>query len=175
MAFYRFLDFELDPSRYELRRKGRNLRLEKIPQDLLILLVEKKGDLITREEIIERIWGKDVFVDSEAGINTAIRKIRQTLHDDPENPRLIQTVVGRGYRFLAPVTLVGESSAGLNEGSTITATLEKPVAANLRSGSSRIIWTAASLLVVFSLALLGANVRGWRDWLLGRSRPVAIH
>ncbi len=110
MAFYRFLDFGLDSSRYELRRQGRNLRLEKIPMDLLILLLEKNGDLATREEIIESIWGKDVFVDSEAGINTAIRKIRQTLHDDPENPRFIQTVVGRGYRFLARVTLADVTS-----------------------------------------------------------------
>ena len=175
MAFYRFLDFELDPNRYELRRQGRNLRLEKIPQDLLILLVEKKGDLITREEIIERIWGKDVFVDSEAGINTAIRKIRQTLHDDPENPRFIQTVVGRGYRFLAPVTLVEESPAGLNEASTNAATLEHPVSANVRSRNSPIIWAVASVLVVIVLVLLGVNVRGSRDWLLGRSRPAAIH
>ena len=175
MVSYCFLDFELYPGRYELRRKGRNVPLEKIPMDLLILLLEKKGDLISREEIIERIWGKDVFVDSEAGINTAIRKIRQALHDDPENPRFIQTVVGRGYRFLTPVTVVEESPRRLNAASANAAASGQAVPQELRSPHSRIIWAAASVRVVFVLVLLGVNVRGSRDWLFGRSRPAAIH
>jgi DNA-binding winged helix-turn-helix (wHTH) protein len=135
MASYRFRDFELDSSRYELRRGGRNLRLEKIPMDLLILLVEKNHDLITREEIIGRIWGKDVFTDSDAGINTAIRKIRQTLNDDPENPRFIQTVVGRGYRFLAPVTSVvpmEQSPVDINVAETNAPASEPPVSGHVR-------------------------------------------
>ena len=69
--------------------------------ELLILLVEKDGNIATRQEIVDRLWGKDVFVDTEHGINTAIRKIRQTLRDDPEKPRFVQTVTGKGYRFIA--------------------------------------------------------------------------
>ena len=76
---HKFGDVELDPSRFELRRNGRALKLERIPMELLILLVEKDGSVVTRQEIVDRLWGKDVFVDTEHGINTAIRKIRQAL------------------------------------------------------------------------------------------------
>jgi TolB-like protein/DNA-binding winged helix-turn-helix (wHTH) protein/Tfp pilus assembly protein PilF len=175
MAFYRFLDFELDPNRYELRNQGRVLRLEKIPMDLLILLVEKKGDLIAREEIMERIWGKEVFVDSEAGINTAIRKIRQILHDDPENPQFIQTVVARGYRFLAPVTLVEESSHASNESASNIAKREQPVSGHVSFRISRITGVAVSVILVIALVLFAANVRGLRDRILGKSKPATIH
>ncbi len=71
--------------------------------ELLLLLVERRGELVTRDEIGERIWGKDVFVDQDNNINAAIRKLRQVLDDDPEQPKFIQTVTGRGYRFTAPV------------------------------------------------------------------------
>jgi len=77
-------ELKLDLGRYELRRDGSVLRLEKIPMELLILLVEKKDQMVGREEIIGRLWGKDVFLDTEQGINTAVRKIRLALRDDPE-------------------------------------------------------------------------------------------
>lgn len=96
-------DLELDPRAYELRRAGRPLKLERIPMELLLLLVERRGQLVTREHIIERIWGKDVFLDADSGINSAIRKIRLVLKDDSEQPRFVQTVTGLGYRFIAPV------------------------------------------------------------------------
>jgi len=73
---------------------------------LLILLLEKDGHLVTRQQIIERLWGNDVFVDTKHGINTAIRKIRQALKDDPDQPRFVQTVTGKGYRFVAAVANV---------------------------------------------------------------------
>jgi TolB-like protein/DNA-binding winged helix-turn-helix (wHTH) protein/Flp pilus assembly protein TadD len=98
---HHFDEFELDPSRFELRRNGRVLKLERIPMELLLLFLEKDGSVVTRQEIIDRLWGKDVFVDTEHGINTAIRKIRQALKDDPEHPRFVQTVTGKGYRFVA--------------------------------------------------------------------------
>ena len=99
-------DLELDPHAYELRRSGRRLKLERIPMELLLLLVERRGELVTREEIIERIWGKDVFLDTDSGINAAIRKIRQVLKDDPEKPLFVQTITGKGYRFVAPMVEV---------------------------------------------------------------------
>src|SRR3569833_1187248 len=71
--------------------------------DLLILLASRQGELVTREEVIERLWGKGVHFDVDQGINTAIRKIRQCLRDTPENPTYIQTVVGKGYRFIPHV------------------------------------------------------------------------
>src|SRR6266404_3933585 len=101
---------ELDTVRYELRRGARVLRLEKIPMELLILLAERKDQLVGRQDIIERLWGKDVFLDTEQGINTAVRKIRLVLRDDPEKPKFLQTVVGKGYRLVGPVTVVGGRS-----------------------------------------------------------------
>jgi len=96
-------DFELDVRAYELRRSGRAVRLERIPMDVLLLLAERTGELVTREQIAERIWGKDVYVDTDNSINAAVRKLRQALHDDPDKPRVIQTVTGKGYRFIAEV------------------------------------------------------------------------
>src|SRR5262245_4803951 len=82
-----------------------------MPLDLLIQLIHKQGDLLTRDEIVAQIWGHDVFVESEQGINTAIRKIRQALGDDPDKPRFVQTVVGRGYRFIAPIEHLSHPNA----------------------------------------------------------------
>src|SRR3984893_1604735 len=97
----RFEDFELDLGAHRLRRKGRAVHLEPIPFRLLCLLVERHGQLVTREEIIERIWGKGVFIDGESSINAAVRKIRRALNDDRETPRFVVTVPSRGYRFEA--------------------------------------------------------------------------
>jgi DNA-binding winged helix-turn-helix (wHTH) protein len=105
---FRFGDFELDVRSYELRRKGRSIRLERQPMDLLILLVERRSELVTREEIVARLWGNDVFVDVESGINTAIRKIRQALKDAPDKRRqaaFVETISGKGYRFVAEVAV----------------------------------------------------------------------
>jgi TolB-like protein/DNA-binding winged helix-turn-helix (wHTH) protein len=107
-------DLELDAYSYQLRRSGCLLKLERIPMDLLLLLVEQRGQLVTREQIIERVWGKDVFLDTDNSINAAIRKIRQVLKDDPEQPRFVQTVTGRGYRFIAPVAQTVTPSASAN-------------------------------------------------------------
>jgi TolB-like protein/DNA-binding winged helix-turn-helix (wHTH) protein len=104
----KFGDLELDLGSYQLRRNGAVLKLEKIPMELLILLASRKGQLVSREEIIDKLWGKDVFVDSEHGVNTAIRKIRQALGDDPDQPRFIETVFGKGYRFVGQISVSTE-------------------------------------------------------------------
>jgi TolB-like protein/DNA-binding winged helix-turn-helix (wHTH) protein/Tfp pilus assembly protein PilF len=96
-------DLELDLRPRRLRRGSHVLKLERIPLELLILFLERPGQIITRDEIVARIWGKDVFLDAENSIRGAIRKIRQVLKDDPEQPRFIQTITGQGYRFIAPV------------------------------------------------------------------------
>lgn len=102
----KFEEFELDKGRYELRRRGHPVKLEKVPMELLILLAEREGRLVTREEIIQRIWGNNVYMDTRQGINTAVRKIRLALRDDPDEPRILQTVVGKGYRLAAPLVFV---------------------------------------------------------------------
>ena len=104
--------FVLDVSRYELTRAGTPVRMERIPMDLLILLVSEGGRLVSREEIIERLWGKEVYFDTDNSINTAIRKIRRALGEDPEKPQYIETVQGKGYRFKVAVERASENSAG---------------------------------------------------------------
>jgi DNA-binding winged helix-turn-helix (wHTH) protein/tetratricopeptide (TPR) repeat protein len=103
---YRFGGFVLDVTGYQLREDGRPVRLERQPMDLLILLVERRRQLVSRSEIVGRLWSKDVFVDVETGVNTAIRKIRHALHDSSEAPAFVETVSGKGYRFIAPVEVV---------------------------------------------------------------------
>lgn len=104
----RFGDFELDFGRFQLCRHGQTVRLEGLPLQLLMYLVEHQRQLVTREQIADVLWGKDVFVDVEQGINTAIRKIRIALEDDPSQPQILQTVVGKGYRFVAICEELGE-------------------------------------------------------------------
>jgi len=96
----RFGEFELDFGRFQLFRRGQPVRLEGLPLQLLMFLVGNQGQLVTREQIAEALWGKDVFVDVEQGINTAIRKVRMALDDNSAQPQYLQTVVGRGYRFV---------------------------------------------------------------------------
>jgi len=100
---FQFGEYTLNQSSYRLLRGTTVLHLETLPMELLILLVQRHGELVSREEIAERLWAKDVFLDIEHSINTAIRKVRLALRDDPEKPRFLETVVGKGYRFAAPV------------------------------------------------------------------------
>jgi len=100
---YVFGSFELDPSNFWLRFSGRPVQLQRVPLDLLLALVERKGDLVSREEIVEKIWGKDVFLDVDSAIGTAIRKIRRALGDDSTEPQYIETIPTKGYRFIAAV------------------------------------------------------------------------
>lgn len=101
----------IDLSRYELTIDGRRVKLERQPMDLLILLVQRQGQLVTREDIVDKLWGKDVFVDVDGSINAAVRKIRTALRDDPVHSKYVETVIGRGYRFISEVELVSAPSA----------------------------------------------------------------
>jgi DNA-binding winged helix-turn-helix (wHTH) protein/Tol biopolymer transport system component len=103
---FQFEEFELDCGRFQLLGKGRPLRVEPKPLELLILLVTRKGHLVSRREIAEKLWQRDVFVDTDHSINTAIRKLRYLLRDDSETPKYIETVTGMGYRFVATVSVV---------------------------------------------------------------------
>lgn len=100
---YEFDQFRLTPELYELTRGGRPVRLEKIPFDLLVLLVERHHELVSREAITAVLWGCQGLQDLDQSLNTAIRKVRLALRDSADEPRFIQTVVGRGYRFLPAV------------------------------------------------------------------------
>ena len=106
---FRFGVFELDPRSGELRKNGVKLRLQEQPLQVLLMLVERAGDVVTREELREKLWPDGTFVDFEKGVNTAIQKLRDVLGDSAVTPRLIETVPRRGYRFIYPV----ERPAGL--------------------------------------------------------------
>ena len=106
LPVFQFGDFNLDCGRFELRRGEHSLKLERKPMELLILLATRSGELVTRAEIAGHLWDREVFVDTEHGINTAVRKIRMVLRDDREEPRFVQTVTGKGYRFIGRIVPV---------------------------------------------------------------------
>ncbi len=104
-------EFELDLGRYELRRRGRRVKLEKKPMELLIFLSTRKEQLVSRQDIMTKLWPSDLFIDTEANINNVIRKIRTALGDTAGKPRFLETVVGKGYRLIGPMRIVGASKA----------------------------------------------------------------
>ncbi len=99
----RFGTFELDEEAGQLRRDGAPVRLSPQPFRLLVLLVSRAGELVTREEIRQQLWGTDTYVDFDQGVNFCIKQVRTVLHDDAERPLYVETVPRRGYRFIAPI------------------------------------------------------------------------
>jgi DNA-binding winged helix-turn-helix (wHTH) protein/tetratricopeptide (TPR) repeat protein len=167
-------EVELDLGRYELRRQGRPVKLEKKPMELLIFLVARRQQLVTRRDIVTKLWRSDLFVDTEASINNVIRKIRTALGDSSAKSRFLETVVGKGYRFVGPVRVIdaGFLRSGFDE---------SPVAdANRRTVS---LQEERATLAVLPLCLVG-NIPddkgvclGFADALvsrLGNLKDVAV-
>src|SRR5215467_11439705 len=102
----RFGVFELDLRSGELQKQGRKIRLEGQPVQILICLLENPGELVTREELHRKLWPADTFVNFEHGLNTAVKRLRQALNDSADNPRFVETLPRRGYRFIAPIQIV---------------------------------------------------------------------
>jgi TolB-like protein/DNA-binding winged helix-turn-helix (wHTH) protein len=158
----RFNDIELDIGRYEVRRNGSLLRLERLPMELLVLLASRQGELVTREEVVDRLWGKGVYLDADQGINTAIRKIRICLRDTADSPKYIHTVVGKGYRFVPLVKILEPPIAVLAQAATPAAAgpVAPPIATPLREGfpgsrfGSRTLLAAAGMAVIVALAVI---------------------
>lgn len=141
----KFAEFELDSIGGELRRNGRPVKLERIPMQLLCLLVSRPGDVFTRAEIIERLWGKGVFLDTDNGVNTAIHKIRIALHDDAEQPRFIATLPGRGYRFVGDLVKDPENLG-----------VSLPASHRAKSGAVH-PWVLWGAVVLFCAAILAGS------------------
>ena len=164
----RFDDFELDRPAFQLRRDGQLVHLERIPLEVLFLLAERPGHLVTRQEILDRVWGKDVFVDVDNSINTAIRKIRLALKDNPESPRFVHTVPAKGYRFVAPVESPDAAAAPVpvpaSPSASSTSLTTKPKAAALwlqPNSRGRILLLAViTLAVVLAMAVRFRRVQG---------------
>lgn len=109
-------DVELDLGRYELRRFGRRIKLEKKPMELLIFLAGRREQMVSREEIVKKLWRSDLFIDSEKNVNNIVRKLRTALGDNAIKPRFIETVVGKGYRFIGPVRVIDAKYSRSNSG-----------------------------------------------------------
>lgn len=111
-------EVELDRVRYEVRFKGHLVHLEPRPMDLLVLLMERAGELVDRADIAHALWGTGTFVETDLGINTSVAKLRRAFRDHPEHPRYIATVVGKGYRFVHAITTLdqgpGEPGLGVS-------------------------------------------------------------
>jgi cholera toxin transcriptional activator len=125
---YRFGSFEADASTGELRRQGMRVKINAQPFQLLCILLERPGELVTREEIARTLWPDGMFVDFEHGVNSAVNRIREALGDAASSPRFVETLARRGYRFVAPVELVAsvERTAGLADGKAVSS--EQPAA-----------------------------------------------
>ena len=106
--------FEADLRAGELRRKGSKVRLQEQPFQILMMLLQRPGEVITREELRTHLWPADTFVDFDHSLNAAVRRLRDALGDTAENPRFVETVARRGYRFLAPVNLTPSNSTPSN-------------------------------------------------------------
>jgi len=139
-------EVELDLGRYELRRFGRRVKLEKKPMELLIFLVGRRDQLVPREEIVRKLWRSSLFIDTERNINNIVRKIRTALGDSSNRPRFLETVVGKGYRFIGPVRVIGAQYPRVDSAQS-SAEAEGPRSASDRSGNAS--------LAVLPLALVG--------------------
>src|SRR5258705_3080712 len=140
------IDIELDLGRYELRRQGRRIKLEKKPMELLIFLVARREQLVSRKEIVTKLWRSDLFIDTELNINNIVRKIRTALGDDSAKPRFLETVVGKGYRFIGPVRVIDARYPPSDFGSADMSTV----------GPEKVDrWSERSSLAVLPLILLG--------------------
>jgi pimeloyl-ACP methyl ester carboxylesterase/DNA-binding winged helix-turn-helix (wHTH) protein len=169
----RFGEFELHPSTYELRHNAVRLNLERIPFELLCLLVERAGQLVTLEEIMERVWGKGVFVDTEASINTAVRKIRRALADDLDAPHFVLTVPAKGYRFIAPVLSSSGEAAPIQDSAAVNAPLETETGSVDVSQSGLGQKQRRRITVAVAVGLLLLVVVGY--WLSRRRAETIAH
>ena len=115
----RFGVFELDLTTGELRKNGAKLRLQEQPFRVLALLLERTGDVVTREEIRQKLWPADTFVDFDHSLNTAVNKLREVLGDSASSPRYVETLARRGYRFVAPVQTEANHGASSAEAASI--------------------------------------------------------
>ena len=119
--FLRFGVFEVDLRAGELRKNGRKLKLQEQPFQVLVALLERSGEVVTREDLRRRLWPDDTFVDFDNGLNIAVRKLRTALSDEAEKPRYVETLPRRGYRFIGSVHLAVPSGSQARAGAGFAA------------------------------------------------------
>ena len=164
---FQFGVFEINPYTRELRKHGVKLKLQDQPLQILLLLLEHPGEIVTREQIQKRLWPEDTYVDFDNAINSAVRKIRDALGDSPENPRFVETLARRGYRFIAPVSQSARNPS-LRDGPPTAQNQVVPVPVsptNPRMRKQHLSWVACVSAVAFA-----AMVIGLRWWISGSNQ-----
>src|SRR5260221_13451712 len=158
----RFWSFEVDLASGELRRQGLKISLQDQPFRLLALLLERAGEVVTREELRDKLWPADTFVDFDHSLNTAVRKLREALGDSAETPRYVETLARRGYRFVAPLAEPGHTAPLAPSPDADVASASPPPATRKPPSLRRALVIAA---VLPSAALVAY-------WLGGQPRPA---
>ena len=159
---WKFGRFELDVRSRELRLKGNRSRIQDNPLTVLLLLLERKGEVVTREELKQRLWPADTFVEADDGLNTAIRKLREVLGDSSENPIYIETIPRRGYRFIGEVLRDEETPGSPSPVQSAVDTLTES------HRNWRRMWAIASIAAVVTTAI------GAAAWFRYHARPPAV-
>jgi TolB-like protein/DNA-binding winged helix-turn-helix (wHTH) protein/Tfp pilus assembly protein PilF len=162
-ARLRFGGFELDPQTGELVCDGQKIQLHEQPLQVLLALLERPGELVTREELAAKVWPAGTFVDFEHGLNKAVSKLRDALKDSADQPQFIETLPRKGYRFVGELTREKTAEESLRPQATT------PVRVRAKW------WPAAvAVIVILAAILLGTNVAGWRDSILEHRKPVPL-
>jgi len=159
---HRFGLFELDPRAGELRKKGMKIRLQGQPVEILAMLLERPGEVVTREELQKKLWPADTFVDFEPGLNNAMKRLRAALDDNADTPRFIETLPRRGYRFIGTVNCSEQTPEG-------TAKAKSRRRLTLRLTALGVLGSLA-----IAAAFIGFNVHGWRDRFFARAPKPQI-
>ncbi|HZP05274.1 MAG TPA: winged helix-turn-helix domain-containing protein [Terracidiphilus sp.] len=176
-AGYRFGPFVLDLRSGDLSRNGRPVRLQEKPRSLLLALAERRGELVSRRELHEHLWPEDTFVDFEDGLNAAMSKLREALDDDSQAPRYIETVRGRGYRFVAKVEVLGEEEEPAPEPAPLSTPSDLwpiPVAEQVSVPDTSRRPISRILVGVLSSLLLVAAALWFFHWRAVHARPISI-
>jgi TolB-like protein/DNA-binding winged helix-turn-helix (wHTH) protein/Tfp pilus assembly protein PilF len=160
----RFGVFEFDQRTGELRKHGLRIKLQGQPVDVLLMLLERPGEVVTREELQKRLWAADTFVDFEHSLNAAIKRLRAALGDSADSPRFVETLARRGYRFIAPVSQPAETQPA----DTPAPQSQRP------AGRRRAVLLATLAFALVLLAAVALNVRGMRDAFRAGSDSGAI-
>jgi Tol biopolymer transport system component/DNA-binding winged helix-turn-helix (wHTH) protein len=154
----------------ELRRDGTKIKLQEQPFKVLAMLLERPGEIVTREELEKALWSADTFVDFEHGLNKAINKIREALDDSADNPRFVETLARRGYRFIYPVAPVSPPAADVGAIHELPLPKTSPRAIH-ESPVRKRSWLAFAAVAIVAV-LFALNVAGVRDWILRRATPT---
>ncbi|HUC30103.1 MAG TPA: winged helix-turn-helix domain-containing protein [Candidatus Acidoferrum sp.] len=167
----RFGLYELDVDARELRKGGVRIKLQEQPFQVLVMLLDRPGTVVTREELHKKLWPEGTFVDFDLNLNSAVKKLRQALNDDSENPRFVETLHRRGYRFIAPVNGAANSDEiRLVEGGPVSPALAEPIPIE----ASRPTSTRRRHLVLLGITLLLSLVAAAAYWLVPARLPTVL-